>query len=89
MKRRYKQHECTIEVKNPNSQTQQIQFSILHSSTLLTITNTKKKKKKNPNPVMTRKCERREKENSLTASLRHPGSNLVELMGSTRLEIEM
>ena len=87
MKRRYKQHECTIEVKNPNSQTQQIQFSILHSSTLLTITNTKKKK--NPNPVMTRKCERREKENSLTASLRHPGSNLVELMGSTRLEIEM
>ena len=38
---------------------------------------------------MTRKCERREKENSLTASLRHPGSNLVELMGSTRLEIEM
>ena len=38
---------------------------------------------------MTRKCERREKENSLTASSRHLGSNLAELMGSTRLEIEI
>ena len=42
VKRRYKQHECTVEVKNPNSQTQQIQLSILHNSTLLTITNTHK-----------------------------------------------
>ena len=40
VKRRYKQHECTVEVKDPNSQTQQIQLSILHNSTLLTITNT-------------------------------------------------
>ena len=38
---------------------------------------------------MTRKCERIEKENSLTASSRHLGSNLAELMGSTRLEIEI